>query len=506
MDLNSQSFQNFIDNIPCGIYSFDLEGKLLFTNFFIEDLIKKHSLNLNFLLSITSILNEIKNNIESNVIEIELHKNINRFFKNHWKLCEIDGQKIIQGTIVEITNLKLTQDELKESQNKFTELFNNIAQGILYQNKEGLIYDANPAAERILGLSRDQLIGKSPNNANWKAIHEDGREYKENDNPAVYTLKTGKPLHGAMVGLFNKIKQNLIWILVSTIPRLIDKNGLPNEVLTTFEDITDLRKWQIALSQSEERYRRLFNSATDFIFLKDSNYRYLMINKAYEDFLGISENDAIGRSDFELLSDDMANKFYVLDQKALSSGTNVYSYETVYDKIYEVQKFSVPLSETEVGIGGIIKDVTEFFDTQRKIKENEEKYRIIVDNQTDLIVKVDKDGKFLFVSPSYCSMFGKREEELLGKRFIPLVHPEDRENTLKEMGKLYSPPYTCYIEQRALTVNGWKWLGWIDKAITDTEGNVIEIIGTGRDITDKKELEHELRKAKEVIEQKNKNT
>ncbi|MFW5851894.1 MAG: PAS domain S-box protein, partial [Bacteroidota bacterium] len=134
-----------------------------------------------------------------------------------------------------------------------------------------------------------------------------------------------------------------------------------------------------------------------------------------------------------------------------------------------------------------------------KAEENEEKYRLLVENQTDLIVKVDTEGRFLFVSPSYCNMFGKREEELLGKQFIPLVHNDDKEATKEAMKTLYSPPHTAYIEQRAMTKKGWVWLAWIDTAVLNDKGEVAEIIGVGRDITDKKTVEDALRQSEEMM-------
>jgi len=77
------------------------------------------------------------------------------------------------------------------------------------------------------------------------------------------------------------------------------------------------------------------------------------------------------------------------------------------------------------------------------LRVGEEKYRLLVENQTDMIVKIDTEGRFLFVSPSYCRTFGKSEEELLGRTFMPLVHEDDREATARAMEKLYQPPYTA---------------------------------------------------------------
>jgi PAS domain S-box-containing protein len=146
-----------------------------------------------------------------------------------------------------------------------------------------------------------------------------------------------------------------------------------------------------------------------------------------------------------------------------------------------------------------VKDL-EKADSERKriedtLRESMENYRLLVENQTDLVVKVDTDGRFQFVSPSYCELFGKTEDELLGKTFIPLVHVEDRESTEKAMENLYRPPYTAYMEQRAMTKDGWRWLGWMDTAVLDPKGNVTAIIGVGRDIDARKRAEEALRES-----------
>jgi two-component system cell cycle sensor histidine kinase/response regulator CckA len=130
--------------------------------------------------------------------------------------------------------------------------------------------------------------------------------------------------------------------------------------------------------------------------------------------------------------------------------------------------------------------------------ETEEKYRLLVENQTDLVVKVDVEGRFLFVSPSYCRTFGKTEQELVGRTFMPLVHEEDRESTARAMDNLYRPPHTCYLEQRALTVAGWRWLGWADTAVLDDTGRVVGIVGVGRDVTDRREVEERLRRSEKL--------
>ena len=131
----------------------------------------------------------------------------------------------------------------------------------------------------------------------------------------------------------------------------------------------------------------------------------------------------------------------------------------------------------------------------RSLREQLEDYRLLVANSHDLVVKVDSSGRFRFVSPSYCALFGRAEEDLLGQRFMPLVHEDDRETTALAMTRLYSPPHHCYLEQRAMTATGWRWLAWSDRALLDRNGEVIAIVGVGRDITDQKAAESALRES-----------
>jgi len=143
--------------------------------------------------------------------------------------------------------------------------------------------------------------------------------------------------------------------------------------------------------------------------------------------------------------------------------------------------------------------ITERKETQGALQSSEEKYRLLVNNAGDMVVKVDPEGRFLFVSPEYCRVFGKSEDELVGHTFMPTVHEDDRASTAKAMEALTVPPHTCYVEQRALTRNGWRWIAWRDTAVLDDQGNVESIIGVGRDIQSLKEADEERERLRERL-------
>ena len=122
-------------------------------------------------------------------------------------------------------------------------------------------------------------------------------------------------------------------------------------------------------------------------------------------------------------------------------------------------------------------------------------YRLLVEHSNDLVVKIDLRGRFLFVSPSYCALFGLAAEELLGKTFMPLVHEDDRSSTAHAMEQLFTPPHTSFMEQRAMTKLGWRWLAWSDRGLLNDAGQVVAIVGVGRDITEQKLAEVALKES-----------
>ena len=137
-------------------------------------------------------------------------------------------------------------------------------------------------------------------------------------------------------------------------------------------------------------------------------------------------------------------------------------------------------------------EILEHRHTERELQGSEEKYRILVENQTDLIVKFDTEGRLLFVSKSYCDTFGKTREQLIGKKFMPLIHEQDHETVSRAIAKACSPPYSSHVEEHVITKDGWRWQAWLNTAILDENGHVIAMTGLGRDITDRKQAEEEL--------------
>jgi PAS domain S-box-containing protein len=251
-------------------------------------------------------------------------------------------------------------------------------------------------------------------------------------------------------------------------------------------------------------WETIFDSIPDLALVMDPERRVLRMNRVMAARLQRVANDVVGRFCAELVdredprldaSFSFQHVLMDLENHPLDRG-NEYALG-----VFQIHISPLHKGDHFVGALVVIRDITQHLSLAEMLAEREEKYRLLIENQTDLVVKVDLDGRFLFVSPAYCKTFGKEEHELIGREFLPLVHEDDRHATSAAMKALYRPPYTAYMEQRALTVEGWRWFAWSDMAVLDEQGKIIEIVGVGRDITDRKVAEIELRKSEEKYRQ-----
>ena len=155
----------------------------------------------------------------------------------------------------------------------------------------------------------------------------------------------------------------------------------------------------------------------------------------------------------------------------------------------------VPLADRHVleSVAAQLAGALARLDAVDALRRKEASYRLLVENQSDLIIKMDRAGSLLFVSPSFCQAFGMRREELLDHTFWALVCESDRAAAARSLGELDSPPHQVYFEHQADTVLGRRWFAWRGTAVLGGQGEVAEIIGVGRDITDKRRAEDALR-------------
>ncbi len=161
----------------------------------------------------------------------------------------------------------------KESNEKFYSLFEKLPQGVVYQDAVGRIIEANPTAQMMLGLSLDQLQQRSSIDPRWHAIHPDGTSFPGEDHPAMVSLRTGQPLSGVVMGVFNPSIKNYTWLLINSIPEFRESDPKPFQVFTSFTDITRQVEAEQKLKRQSELMELLVFTSTSFITIPEEKLK-----------------------------------------------------------------------------------------------------------------------------------------------------------------------------------------------------------------------------------------
>ncbi len=241
----------------------------------------------------------------------------------------------------------------------------------------------------------------------------------------------------------------------------------------------------------QDIFQKFLNHEQDMVFLKDKGLKYLMVNDSLARFLGRTREEIVGKTDYQLMDYIYANNLRLSDTEALKSKGVVEGLERIVQNIYQIRKFRLRMPAGDMGVGGYIRNITNESSMAGRLDESEVKYKLIIDNQTELINKVSCEGKLIFVSPSYCRFYKKNEQELLGKDFIELVCPSQRESALAAFQQAQKPPYISYSLQHIIDDGQKRWVSWINKGVLGRDGKLLHIIGSGRDVTEHKNIEKE---------------
>ncbi len=129
-------------------------------------------------------------------------------------------------------------------------------------------------------------------------------------------------------------------------------------------------------------------------------------------------------------------------------------------------------------------------------QQSEKLYRQLVETQTDLIVRIDLQGRVTFANTALCQALGQQLDKLLSQGLFEYFHADDLPQITANMSIIISPPYQLVTEeQRLFTVDGMRWVQWNVAGIKDETGEVVELQAVGRDITERKQIEESLRES-----------
>ncbi len=293
---------------------------------------------------------------------------------------------------------------------------------------------------------------------------------------------------------------------------------------TTQEELDALRRKVEALEadkrEAEEKIRRLecrltfsqvlLDSIPTPIFYKDEKLFYRGCNQAFQTFFGLKREEVVGKTVFEILSGEEAEKYHATDQKALEQDS-IY-YETVVnaanDERREVIVNKASYSNPDGSLGGIIGlvlDISEQKKAEEQVQQSEAKYRALFENSKDGIVRTKIDGRIMECNQTYADMLGYTEDELKQKTYQELTAEKYREMEEEiTVEQIIKRGYTDEYEKEYIRKNGEPFpvavRAWAGR---DSQDTPIELWGIVRDITRRKKAKEDLDRTLENLKRSN---
>jgi len=268
------------------------------------------------------------------------------------------------------------------------------------------------------------------------------------------------------------------------------------------EEHTKRKRAEEALRESEERYKRLLESISDSVYVLDREWRHVMVNDAAERFVQIPKETLLGGKLIDLFPGVEETEFFKVFQRVMEirkpdAVVNEYTFEDERKEWYEVRVYPVP-----EGILCISQNISERKQAEEALRESEEKYRALVENSPDIIMRFDREYRHLYANEAIEHVTDIKRSSFIGKTNRELgFSPEQAEywegsiKNVFESGKPLNQQFEFdRISDRVIF--DWRLIPEFD-----SEGHVQTVLSISRDITDRKQAEEELRKHQEHLEE-----
>jgi PAS domain S-box-containing protein len=410
----------------------------------------------------------------------------------------------------DITNRKLTEEALSESEKKYRYLVENANSIILRMDINGNITFLNEYAQRFFGYDKKEIMGRNVVGTIVPVSESTGRDLKAMIEDIVY-----KPEIYATNENENIRKDGKrVWI-AWTNKAIRNEQGAIIEILCVGNDITERRQAEEKLRQSEENYRLLAENVTDVIWTMDMNMRFTYYSPSVERLQGYTPEEAMARTIQESLTADSLEKAIKVFNEELeeqSKGERDPSKSITLElevtckdgttKMTEIQmNFTYNLNGHPVGIIGVTRDISERKRAEEALRESEEKHNNIVDSAGEGIVVI-QDGIINFLNRRMTEMMGLSSTDisrLSNESFLSFIHPEDQKQVADHYDRRLKGQELPSTYSVRLIDKGGESL-WVDLSPTTIswEGKPA-ILTFVTDITKRKKNEEELQKLASVV-------
>ncbi len=384
-----------------------------------------------------------------------------------------------------------------------------LQEGIVLQDRNGVILASNDSAERILGLSSDELYGRTSLDPRWRTVHEDGSPFPGPQHPSMVTLRTGEAERGVVMGV-HKPAGELTWISINSQPLFAPGAERPCAVVVSFSDITTRKQADESLRQSETRFRSLAESAPCGIFISQRNsLRY--VNPAMLAILGLTREEVLARSGADVLPPPLQD--FISNRQAGPSGcASLGNLRVVRRRRLGDDPGSPPLEEnrwvelsaTEVvldgepAVVGTMFDVTERQKAEEALRASEGRLQAVLESAGDSLYELDAEGRYKNVWTASEEALPRPRGEIVGRTLAEVLGEDEAATFLPCIRRVLATGRAEDVETRRGGASGMRWRRTRVSAIrlADVPSQTVSLLE--RDVTAARREEDALRETQKM--------
>ena len=411
----------------------------------------------------------------------------------------LDKKELYYASARDITQRKLNERKISDSKERYHNLVSNLHIGILVQGPKAEMLLSNQRALDLLGLTENQLLGKSSFDKSWNVIHEDGSDFPGTTHPVPVCIATRKSVRNVVMGVYRPKTKDRVWLLVNADP-LLNNDGTVKEVICTFKDFTDIKNMQFSLKESEDKYHTLFkNMQEGFVFCKliykkgiATDFIYLDINDQFQKLTGLKNIKGKRMSELTPGIKNQDSELFKIYERVVKTGIpQLFEYEVKSMKMWFKVSVYRSMPEHFVATFDVITDRK---NAEINLQKSEQRFRALIENSSDMIALIDEQSNVKYLSPSVQKYMGWKIKDSIGKRTTEFIHPDDLKiqiETLKKSIKYPNLPIKHVI--RFKTAKG-KYI-WVESVFTNNlkVESINAFVINFRDITERVEAELKLK-------------
>lgn len=408
------------------------------------------------------------------------------------------------GTHTDITSIKLTEEALRESEQRWQFALEGSGDGVWEFNFETQKVFYSKQYKQMLGYSDDEF--KNEREEWYKRIHpEDLPIVLANDED----YKTGVKAHHHIEYRMKRKQGDYVWILDRGMIINSVGSNKSSRIIGTHTDITKIKQTEIALEQRVKQFQGLSENIPGVIheyeFRKDGTEGFRYISPAVKKIFGIEVEDFYNFSKYVHPED--VERIRILDKHAQETLGSYYDESRliipgrglVWRSVSS--SFSYITEEGSIVFTGFMLDITERKNVEESLRKKEEKYRGMIANMNLGLLEVDADENILYANQSFCDMSGYFIDDLIGTKASSLFVRGENAKMMEGKNEMRKEDISDAYELAVKNKRGeLKW--WLISAAPryDDKGDRVGSIGIHLDITKQKEMEHQLIKAKQLAD------